>query len=180
MTYFNKSTLFIIILIHFACKPEMSEVAQFAGNDISNIEELVDIEFTYTEKGIILSILKAPIMNRITQPHEFLLFPEGFELVMFDTLQQTKAIVTCQKGKHDIKEQIIELRHNVVVQDLIENKTLYTEQLFVNNVSKKVYSEKFIKIVTPDKIIFGDGFESDLNFKDYYILKPKGEILLTR
>lgn len=166
--------------LFLACQPDMSQVAEFSRDTQADVEEMTEMEFFYSEGGKVISQMKAPVMKRYTQPHEILEFPRGFELTIFDSLQQPKTLVSALYGKQDMKEQIIEARHNVIVKDVIEQKSLYTEQLFMNNHTQRVYSDKFVKIVTPDKIIFGDGFESDKDFKDYTIVKPKGEIVLKR
>ena len=56
----------------------------------------------------------------------------------------------------------------------IKDEFLYAEELYWNQKTKKVYSEKFVKIETPDEVIYGEGFESDEEFTSYVIKKIKG------
>ena len=48
--------------------------------------------------------------------------------------------------------------------------------MYWNQKTKKVYSEKFVKIETPDEVIYGEGFESDEEFTSYVIKKIKGSV----
>jgi LPS export ABC transporter protein LptC len=69
----------------------------------------------------------------------------------------------------------MEARNNVVVTNS-KGETLNTEQLMWDERSEKLYSDVFVKITTPDQIIFGEGFESNQNFTQYRINKIKGTI----
>jgi len=58
----------------------------------------------------------------------------------------------------------------------LDKTEFYSEELLWNRREHIITSTKFIRIVTPDKIIWGDGLQSDEEMKNYKILKPKGEI----
>lgn len=61
-----------------------------------------------------------------------------------------------------------------------KNEKLNTEHLIWNERTKKIYSDDFVKITTPDEIIFGNGFEADQDFSRYKIMKIKGTINLKK
>ena len=49
-----------------------------------------------------------------------------------------------------------------------------TELLFWNQATKKVYSDKFIRIQQPDRVITGHGFESNQDMTVYVIQNIEG------
>ena len=54
------------------------------------------------------------------------------------------------------------------------NEIIETTQLTWNIRTKKIYTDKSIKIRTPDNIIYGVGFDSDEDFSNYTIRKVNG------
>ena len=167
-------------MLFFSCKNEMEKITSFAQNDTIPVETGIDIEYIYSENATTKTIMTAPVMNRYEIPEAFTELPKGFKVEMFDSLGNPNSIITAKWARKYDQSQLLEAKYNVVVVDCVDNKTLNTQHLIWDEGNDKIYSDKFVKITTPDKIIFGDGFESDQNFNEYIILQPKGEILLTR
>ena len=59
-----------------------------------------------------------------------------------------------------------------------DGKRLYTQQLFWNARTKKIYSNVDSKIVQNDgrDVFIGEGFESDEEFKDWRFRRMKGRL----
>jgi LPS export ABC transporter protein LptC len=74
---------------------------------------------------------------------------------------------------------IVEAKKNVVVINE-KNEKLNTEHLIWNEKTKKIYSDEFVKITTPDEIIYGTGFEADQDFSRYKIMNIKGTITVKK
>lgn len=53
--------------------------------------------------------------------------------------------------------------------------TLKTSVLHWNNSTEKIYTTEFVRIESPNEILQGFGFESDLNLTNYRIFKVSGE-----
>ena len=62
------------------------------------------------------------------------------------------------------KDELIFIRDSVVVENLKSKETLYTETLFWNQKNKRIYTRNAVKIVSPDKIIFGDSLNANEDF----------------
>jgi hypothetical protein len=64
----------------------------------------------------------------------------------------------------------------------VNNKgdTLRTELLTWDESTQKIYTDKFIRITTPEQIILGDGLESNTEFTEYKIFKIRGTISLKK
>ena len=81
--------------------------------------------------------------------------------------------LTGNKGKIDDKTKDIEIYDSVRVVNT-EGSELKTQKLYWTNATKRVSSDEFVKIITPDETIEGIGFESDQNLKNYKIFKVSG------
>ena len=86
-----------------------------------------------------------------------------------------ETLLTAKYGERFDELQRIEVKYDVVV-ITADSEKMYTDHLIWDERANRIYSDVFIKIITPDKIIWGDGFESDERFSQYRILRPKGEI----
>jgi len=167
-------------MLFFSCKNDMEKIASLKLNDTIPIESAVDVEYLYSENAILKTRMTAPLMNRYEMPEAFLELPQGFLIEMFDSAGVMSSSITAKWARKYEQKKLMEAKYNVVVNDFVENKTLNTNYLIWDEANDRIYSDQFVKITTPDKIIYGDGFESDQSFSDYRIIQPKGEILLTR
>ena len=57
-----------------------------------------------------------------------------------------------------------------------KEEILNTEHLIWLQKEEKIYTEEFVKITTPDEIIYGDGLEANQQFTKYRIKNIKGTI----
>lgn len=172
--------VFLTGMLFFSCKNDMEKIASFRQNDTIPVESARDIEYFYSENAVLKTKMTAQVMNRFETPESFIELPEGFMLEMYDSAGNISSTITAKWARKYEQKKILEAKYDVVVTDLVENKILNTNHLVMDENQGKIYSDKFVKITTPDKIIYGDGFESDQSFSEYQILKPKGDILLSR
>ena len=71
------------------------------------------------------------------------------------------------------------VRKNVVVINEKGNQ-LNTEHLVWDEKQQKLLSNEFVKITTPDEIMYGTGFEANQDFSKYRIFNIKGTISLKK
>jgi len=70
-------------------------------------------------------------------------------------------------------DKIWKLVRNVEIEN-VKGERFETDLLFWNQVTEKVYSDEFIRIDQPDRIITGYGFESNQQMTNYRILNVQG------
>jgi hypothetical protein len=77
------------------------------------------------------------------------------------------------------KKKLWEARKNVVVKN-DQGAKLLTEQLFGDEVHKKIFSVKKVTVIDPDStvIVGKQGFESDMAFRNYKFLDVNGVVNL--
>lgn len=174
------SILVFSSMLILSCSNDMDKISFFVMNDTLPAESAKDVEYIYTENGIINSKLIAKVFNRYEASENYIEMPDGFKIEMYNELGEIQTQISGKYAKRFESKNLMEAKYNVVVFDAVEDKTLNTEHLVWNGETKKISTDKFVKITTPDKIIFGDGFEADENFNEYTIIQPKGEILINR
>ena len=120
-----------------------------------------------------------------TLPHQYGrvagLWPEessilGFERGLFgkvDSIFQVEASIKADTAYFFNKEELWKLMGNVHIQNL-KGEQFDTELLYWDQRTQRIYSDEFIRIEQPDRIITGHGFESNQQMTVYTIRKPEG------
>ena len=171
--------LFISIFLSQGCKNDMEDVKRLSSEDTIPVMYAKDVSIAESESGHIKYRLTAPVLYRYeSKKGAIIKFPEGFKVVLFDSLNPDKirTEISAKYGINKETEKIMEAKNDVVVFNRLKGEQLNTEHLVWNQNTKKVFSNVFVKITTPDKILYGDGLQSDEAFNHWLIKKPRGEM----
>ncbi len=106
-------------------------------------------------------------------------FRKGIKIITYldDSLKSVDAILHSNYAIHYPNLQLWEAKGDVVVVKH-DGKELYTQQLFWNSTTKKIYSNVDTKIIDTqtEDIYTGEGFESDEEMKEWSFRKMKGSV----
>lgn len=100
-------------------------------------------------------------------------FEKGIYLENFDSLFQVEASIKADTAYFYNKEELWKLMGNVDIKNQ-KGERFNTELLYWDQRKQKVYSDRFIRIEQPDRIITGRGFESNQQMTVYTIRQPEG------
>jgi LPS export ABC transporter protein LptC len=127
-----------------------------------------------SDSGITRYRITAPqwyIYDKAVKPYQ--LFPEGIHLERFDINLKVDANIHSLYAKYDELDKTWELKGKVKAINL-QGEVFETEQLFWNEITEKIYSDKYIKITQVSHVITGVGFESNQSMTKYTIKNPQG------
>ncbi len=176
MRYFL-SLLFSVIVL-FACNNDTKEAKLVAADRILPVETGKDVTINYTDSGFTKAKVKAPLLERYaTEEKNYTEMRNGINV---DFLNRNGMVESFLKAKYAIRydrEKRMIARNDVVVLN-IDGDTLRTEELVWEEATQRVHSNKFVRITTKTEIIMGDGFESDITFKNPKIYKIRGIVNL--
>jgi LPS export ABC transporter protein LptC len=168
--------LFTLLIFAFTgCENDMKTIRSLDSSDTLQFEYARDIRIFYSDSGKIKAILSSPLMKTYEMDEGYQEFPEGFELVLFDSVANPQSTIHANYGVHYEKKNLMEAKNNVIVKNLDKDEQLDTEHLVWDRRREIIYSNVFVKITKPNEIIFGDGLTSDQNFDFYEIRNPSGE-----
>ncbi|MEG1758951.1 MAG: LPS export ABC transporter periplasmic protein LptC [Alistipes sp.] len=109
-------------------------------------------------------------------------FRKGVKIITYqdDSTTTVDAILTANYAIYFETRQLWEAKGNVVVTKS-DGKTLYTEQLFWNARTNKIYSNVDSRIIQKNGAddFVGEGFESDQEFKDWRFRRMTGRMEVT-
>lgn len=166
------------ILIFNSCRNDPKDLARIRIPDTIAGQFISEGEIIYSELGKVKIRIQAPIIYNYETTKSYTEMPEGFFAEFFDDSIQVEATITGNYGIFLNDEDKMIAKHDVEVISLKSEEQLNTEELTWDMKAKKIYSDAFVKITSKDKIILGDGFESDENFENRTIKKLRGEFLI--
>ena len=159
-------------ILLFSCKGEESTIEQ--PLDAVKTEESKNLTIRMSENGRKSYIFSTPLLEGYTLGRDpYREFCKCIEITTFqdDSLSTKNTHLVANYAIYYEKRKLWEARGDVVVTKEGGNRRLYTQQLFWNSVTKRIYSNVDTKLVTwwynekgeliVEHILGQDGFESD-------------------
>lgn len=110
------------------------------------------------------------IFESSKDPHWY--FPKGLYVERFDSAFQAEATLKADTAWNYTQRRLWQLKGHVSMKNT-KGETFVTEELFWDERQQKMYSDKYIEINRPEKIMLkGIGFESNMNMTQYRIFRP--------
>lgn len=133
-----------------------------------------NVETLISDSGVTRFRIVTPIWyvyDEVDEP--YWRFPEGLNLDKYDNFFRREATVVADSAYYLKNKQIWRLDGNVTINNVMGEKFL-TNQLFWDQRMHKLYSDSFIHIERPDKVLEGYGFDSNEQLTRYTIRKVSG------
>lgn len=173
MKYF----LICFIIFSISCSKESKEVrTTFAIDEVKDGPDQISYDFSvyFMDSSLIKAYLKADRARIYEKQKETKL--DSHVVVDFYSKENGKKVSNLSADSVTIDDNTRNMTAmgNVVVVSDSNNTTLTTTLLKWNNETRKLNSDRYVKIISPEQEIEGIGFESDETLKNYTIYKVKG------
>ena len=139
-----------------------------------------NIEVIFSDSGKIQAKVTSVLLNRYASPEPYMEFPNGFKVIIYDSVLKTESTIMANYGKRKEYARIMEARGNVIVRNETKNQQLNTEKLTWDENRRKIFTSEPVKITTMDKVIFGKGLRSNESFSDYTIQQVYGQMMVKK
>lgn len=176
---FHNAALFLgAVLLFSSCENNLEQIKAFGSTENLPVVEADNFESTFTDSGQVRFFLKAPRLERFeAEGQPYVEFPEGLELIKYDANRRIISSIKSRYAKQFLKEKKWEAKNDVVAVNA-SGDTLKTELLIWDEISERIYSDKFVRIIRSDQIINGIGFDSDQSLQNWRIKNPTGTIYM--
>ncbi len=160
----------------FSCENSMTTV-----NKITIEEDTLATISTYnmiyerSDSGRVQVKLTSKLMKRYGGNDAYSEFPDGFEITFYNKKGDRTSSITANYGISYDNRKYMNARHNVIVKNYETSEELYTENLEWDQKKRLIKSNTFVKLVMPNKIIYGDSMWADEAFSKHEIYNVKGE-----
>ncbi|MES2386677.1 MAG: LPS export ABC transporter periplasmic protein LptC [Bacteroidota bacterium] len=160
----------ILVLLFSSCtKPpeDLSKIRIYTGPVVT----AHDIITTYTDSGALVVEMHAPLQTEYNDGDRE--FPQGILVNFYNEQHVLSSRLTARYARFDRATEIYIGTGDVVIENFLEHKKVNTEELRWNRSDKRVFTDKFVRITTPDGLLTGTGLTAAQDFSTYRILKPE-------
>jgi len=158
----------------FSCENNIKVVQKINAEDTLAELTATDIHYIRTDSGRRQLMLNSPLIIKYGGEKPYTEFPKGFYIAFYDTTGNIISTIKANYGIRWGKRGLLISRNNVVVKNLKTGEQLHTENLVWNERKHKIYSPSFVKITSPDRVLFGDSMVSNENFTKRTIYGIRG------
>lgn len=155
----------VFAMMLFSCENNLKVIEQLAREDTLAAITAKGISFYRSDSGNVLLRLDASAMNRYEGDDPSIEFPEGFDAVFFDSSMEKTAHIKANYGISHEKTKLLEARNDVEVENYQTKEKLNTETLYWDQNKKIIFTKNFVKITSPDKVVFGDSLTATEDFE---------------
>lgn len=160
-----------------ACENDIKQIDDLLAKKIA-IEEGFKIESYLSQNARMKAKLTAPYMLRYQADSPYVEFPRTLHVDFYDDSLRIESIMDARYAKYREFERKVYLRDSVVVINKMRGDTLKTSELWWDQDRQEFYTDKFVEVRQPGKIIFGrQGLRAKQNFSEYWFFGTTGSIL---
>ncbi len=163
-------------ILLYSCKE--SETADDEPLETIRTEESENLTIVVSENGRKSYRFKTPLLEGYTLGRDpYREFRKGIDIITYqdDSITTVNATLVANYAIYYENRKLWEAKGNVVVTKA-DGTRLYTQQLFWNSITKRIYSNVDTKVVTDTDTFIGEGFESDEELKDLHFRRFKSKM----
>lgn len=154
-----------VALVVISCKAGMKE-ADKLNLDQTPVQVVEDMFVVQTDMGQMQMRTEAPLMERYQNDTlEWEVFPEGFITYAYDESGRLETMITADKARHtkpvNDGVEVWAAYGNVLVKNLIRQETMETDTLYWDRDHEKIYTDCYVRLISPQGMMQGYGMESD-------------------
>ena len=181
--FISIKAVIIIAAFFISCNSKYSSEELLNLNalkDSLSVEVAENVKIIYSDSAILRAKVFAPLMKRFpTAADPYLEMPSGVKANFFDGNGDIQSSLTANYAINYESKDIIIIRDSVRVIN-IHDEEIKTDELNWLKKERRIYSDKPVRIrIRDEKILIGEGFESNETFTKYSITKLTGTIKLT-
>ena len=164
----------------FSCENDIKKVKELTDAEQLPVIHATEIKTIYSDSAVVRLKITGVELKEYAETKDreaYIEFPQGLQAVFYNKSGRIESSLDAEYAIFWKKIKQFEAKTNVVVKNFEENQELFTEQLFWDQEEKKIWSDKFVKIITEKGPTYGEeGFESDENFTRFRIKKSRGQM----
>lgn len=111
------------------------------------------------------------IFDRSKDPYWY--FPHGLYLEQYDSTFKVQGTVVADTVWNFTQKALWKLKGHVVIKN-VSGSVFKTSELFWDQRGRKIYTDKFIKITTPERNLQGYGMDASQDLSSYQIRRASG------
>jgi LPS export ABC transporter protein LptC len=178
--HINAAFLLAAFMLSCSTKYSSKELVNMGQmHDSLSVEVAEEVQIVYTDSGLLRAKIMAPQMERFTNRKDpYVEMKHGVKARFYDPTGAEQSRLSANYAiNYEEKGQII-MRDSVRVINRFDEE-IKTDELIWDETDRRIYSDKKVRIRQgTEKILVGEGFESNEGFTKYRVKKLTGVIKL--
>lgn len=133
-----------------------------------------DVELLHSDSALV--VIKLIAAKQLVYRNGDIEFPEGILIHFYERSGELGSTIRADRGFHERRTNIYRGEGDVRVHNITKDQKLSSEELFWDPTKKIIYTEKFVTVEEPNRLIQGTGMEADEGFNEYRFDKVSGII----
>lgn len=180
---FNKSYgIMVAVLaatIFFSCKNDINTVIKITAQDSIPTISVDSIHIRETKNGkLSMELSGTQMLTFQSETNPYTELPKGFVVVTYDSLNSKETQIKANYGISWENQKLMQAKGDVQINNYKKNIQLNTENLFWDQNKGTIYTDEFVKITEPDKIIMGRGMKADDHLNKWIIHNVTGSFYI--
>lgn len=161
-----------------ACKNDLDQIAEVNMDATAPDRVTTHAEYFYSDSGRVRNRLRAGrIEEYMAEGSRRTEMDEGVELAFFDPDGRAGSLLTARQGLIKPEQNRMEVKDHVVFIN-VRGERLETEHLVWSQDSDRVWTDRPVKIVRAQDILYGQGLDANEDFSRYTIRRLTGTIFV--
>ena len=167
------------IIMLFACENDLRKVEQISAKKmLVPVDKSTGVEIIYSDSSIVKAKLITPELLNFKTEKPYIEMNKGVTVIFYDQNQQESSRVKADYAIRRERENIVELKRNVVVTN-IKGETFKSDELIWDETKRRFYSNKLVSITSNQNVLYGTSFWANEDFSYYEIVQSTGDLRLT-
>jgi len=163
--------ILLLTMLFVACEsPTVQQSVSYKGP----LKESDNVEMIMTDSARLSVRMTAPKQYELQTLDQY--FPKGINIEFYSKQGAKTTTLRANRGVQYRASNVHTAVGNVVVVNLEKKQTLKTEKLNWNPNTQKLYTDRFVTIITPNEQITGTGLEANQDFSSYKLRTPSGVV----
>lgn len=160
----------LIVLVFASCEKQTTQsLPQIYEGPLRTLEDVVML---HSDSAVIQAKVKAAKIYLLQNEDREV--PEGLFIEFLDREGRITATLKANYAYFFHEEDRWRAEGNVIVDNIENQETLRTEELYWEPQKGDVYTEKFVKIESPGEVITGTGLNAKQDFSTWTLDHPEG------
>jgi LPS export ABC transporter protein LptC len=151
----------------FSCENDLENIRLVTATDQSPDQVINNIHTMYSDTGIVRFEIIATRMETFSVPDKKTIFKNGFQVNFYKSKDSIESTLTADYAEMMDGSNAIFARNKVIFTNFEKKQTLKTEELYWDQLEKRIRTEKAFEIVGEKSYVSGYGMDANETFSEY-------------
>lgn len=166
------SCLLLCLLLTVSCREDVDKSQLEYYDGPMRIGQ--NIELLHSDSAVV--VVKLVAAKQLEFQNGDIQFPEGILIHFYENTGELSSTIRADRGYYERRLNLYRGEGDVRVHNIPKEQKLSSEELFWDPNKKIIYTDKFVTVEEPNRLIQGTGMEADEGFNDYRFDKVSGVI----